>query len=187
MDETVDNKLTRTTEEIPEEEEFMEITPAPVHVPIAHPQELQKEKQASVFWGIYTVEPRRIVDDDSSVVMEINDWQHLIKDEEDLAFLRKALEGVNAAKIGDAHTWTYKQKQIKPKEHGHPLLLRRTDASNAEDEARETQTLPYCCILPFRPLTKTSAASITYLTLLTPFELDLVLRPLLYMFTEYGY
>jgi hypothetical protein len=38
---------------------------------------------------------------------------YLIKDAEDLTFLKKALEGVPSANLGDARTWTWKQKQIK--------------------------------------------------------------------------
>jgi histone-lysine N-methyltransferase SETD1 len=98
-------ELKREEEELPGEEETG-ITPAPVL------EEPQEDERAS-FWRVSTSKDRRTVEDDPSVVMDIDGWQHLLKDEEDFRFLNQALESTAPAKIGDAHTWAWKQKQIK--------------------------------------------------------------------------
>ncbi|KAF2683407.1 hypothetical protein K458DRAFT_305153 [Lentithecium fluviatile CBS 122367] len=73
----------------------------------------EEDERASVNWGVSTIEPRRTVDDDFSVVMDIDGWQHLVKDEEDLAHLKSSVQHMAAAKIGDAQSWAWKQKSIK--------------------------------------------------------------------------
>ncbi|KAF2730580.1 histone H3-K4 methyltransferase Set1 [Polyplosphaeria fusca] len=72
-----------------------------------------EDEQSGVNWGVSLVRPRRIVEDDFSVVMDIDGWQDLLKDDEDLAFLIKALKSTPASNFGDAHSWAWKQKQIK--------------------------------------------------------------------------
>lgn len=57
--------------------------------------------------------PRRTVEDDLDIVLDVDGWQHALKDDEDLEFLRKALAEESAAQIGDAKLWALKQKQIK--------------------------------------------------------------------------
>lgn len=57
--------------------------------------------------------PRRTVEDDHRVVLDIDGWQHALKDEEDLEFARQALADEKAAQIGDAKLWAFKQKEIK--------------------------------------------------------------------------
>ena len=59
--------------------------------------------------------PRRTVEDDLDIVLDVDGWQHALKDDEDLEFLRKALAEESAAQIGDAKLWALKQKQIKEK------------------------------------------------------------------------
>ncbi|OAL06667.1 histone H3-K4 methyltransferase Set1 [Phaeosphaeriaceae sp. SRC1lsM3a] len=72
-----------------------------------------EDDRGSVNWGVSSTEPRKTVDDDFSVVMDIDGWQHLLKDEEDLIHLKAALQSVQAASIEDAQSWAWKQKSIK--------------------------------------------------------------------------
>jgi histone-lysine N-methyltransferase SETD1 len=73
----------------------------------------EDERDSSVFMGVSPGEPRKTVEDDLSVVMDIDGWQHMLKDDEDLRHLKAAMESISAAKIGDAQSWAWKQKSIK--------------------------------------------------------------------------
>ncbi|KAF1920016.1 complex proteins associated with Set1p component N-domain-containing protein [Ampelomyces quisqualis] len=98
---------------LPEDDtaEAKDISLAPeVSVPEETPEE---DDRGSVNWGVSSTEPRKTVDDDFSVVMDIDGWQHMLKDEEDLVHLRSALQSIEAAHIGDAQSWAWKQKSIK--------------------------------------------------------------------------
>lgn len=150
-------ELAREEEELPEMESH-DITPAPVPVP---EDDTNEEEHPSVNWGVSTAFPRPTVEDDPSVVMDIDGWQHLVKDAEDFAFLAKALEGVSVAKIGDAHTWAWKQKQIKhlnrPGEEGvsrtetkiqgyyvpNPTGCARTEGVKKIKESEKSKYLPH--------------------------------------------
>lgn len=57
--------------------------------------------------------PHRTVEDDRELVLDIDGWQDIIKDDEDLAFARKALADEAAYAIGNAKLWAWKQKEIK--------------------------------------------------------------------------
>lgn len=57
--------------------------------------------------------PRRTVEDDREHVLDIDGWQQLLKDDEDLSFARQALIDEHPASVGDAKLWAFKQKQIK--------------------------------------------------------------------------
>ena len=73
----------------------------------------EEDDRGSVYWGVSSDEPRKTVEDDFSVVMDIDGWQHLLKDDEDLKYLRAVMPTMAAADIGDAHSWAWKQKSIK--------------------------------------------------------------------------
>ncbi|KAF2281047.1 histone H3-K4 methyltransferase Set1 [Westerdykella ornata] len=153
-------ELLREEEGIPEEEEELkeEITPAPV---LEGPQEEEEEERASVHWGVSTSHPRRTVEDDPSVVMDIDGWQHMLKDDEDFRLLSKALMAEVVARIGDAHTWAWKQKQIKhlnrPGEEGvsrtetkiqgyyvpNPTGCARTEGVKKIRESEKSKYLPH--------------------------------------------
>lgn len=104
-----------TSEEVVEEEE----TPAAEEVKAeakAKPEvfePLPDTHRAEVEWGVSTDKPRRTVEDDIEIVLDIDGWQHMLKDEEDLKFLREALASEPASNVGDVHLWAWKQKQIK--------------------------------------------------------------------------
>lgn len=57
--------------------------------------------------------PQRIVDDDLDMILDIDGWQELIRDDEDMAFARSALVDESAAGLGDISSWARKQKEIK--------------------------------------------------------------------------
>lgn len=76
----------------------------------AIPEEVPKPE---VEWGVSKDEPRRTVEDDPSMVLDLDGWQCLIKDDEDLRFLRQVLETRPAAPLGNLSTWAWKQKEIK--------------------------------------------------------------------------
>ncbi|KAF1360191.1 hypothetical protein EJ07DRAFT_155184 [Lizonia empirigonia] len=73
----------------------------------------EEDDRGSVYWGVSSVEPRKTVEDDLSVVMDIDGWQHMLKDEEDLMHLKIALQTTSSAEIQDAQSWAWKQKSIK--------------------------------------------------------------------------
>lgn len=66
-----------------------------------------------VDWSVSADKPRRTVEDDPNLVMDIDGWQHIIKDEEDLKFARMALEKFEEWDIGDPEKWAATQKEIK--------------------------------------------------------------------------
>ncbi|KAJ4987196.1 histone-lysine n-methyltransferase [Stagonosporopsis vannaccii] len=73
----------------------------------------EEDDRSSVYWGVSSVEPRKTVEDDLSVVMDIDGWQHMLKDEEDLRDLKIAMQSIEAANIADVQSWAWKQKSIK--------------------------------------------------------------------------
>lgn len=67
-----------------------------------------------VSWGVSTAKgPIATVDDDEDMVLDLEGWQTLVKDEEDLEFLRLALADIAPAKLGNVAAWAFKQKEIK--------------------------------------------------------------------------
>ena len=78
----------------------------------------QDEQRAEVEWGVSTIEPRRTVEDIDNLVLDVDGWQHLLKDNEDLNFLRQTLASEVPAKLGDVHLWAWRQKGIKALNNG---------------------------------------------------------------------
>ncbi|KAL1304848.1 hypothetical protein AAFC00_003773 [Neodothiora populina] len=66
-----------------------------------------------VEWAVSADKPRPTVEDDLDMILDIDGWQALLKDDEDLQCLRKALEGASTANIGDPKIWAWQQKEIK--------------------------------------------------------------------------
>ena len=88
--------------EPPEPEEEMDVEPG----------------RAEVEWGVSSDIPRRTVEDDENIVLDLDGWQNLVKDDEDLFFLCQVLEGQPAADLGNTSAWAYKEKQIKALNRG---------------------------------------------------------------------
>ncbi|RLL97224.1 histone methyltransferase set1 [Aspergillus turcosus] len=68
---------------------------------------------AEIEWGVSNDEPRPTVDDDESIILDLDGWQNLVKDEEDLCFLRHVLDGQSRSKVGNLSAWAWRQKEIK--------------------------------------------------------------------------
>ena len=77
------------------------------------PQVIEIPPKAEIDWGFSKDKPRRTVEDDPDVVLDLDGWQHILKDEEDLIYLRQALTHRSAARISNVSTWAWKQKEIK--------------------------------------------------------------------------
>lgn len=76
-------------------------------------EEEEEEERAEVEWGVSTEAPRRTVEDDLDMVLDIDGWQHLLKDAEDFQFLKDALADQLSMNLGDANLWAFRQKEIK--------------------------------------------------------------------------
>ena len=74
---------------------------------------VEELEHQDVRWKFTHDKPRRTVEDDRDMVLDIDGWQDIIKDDEDLALARKALAEEAAYEIGDAKLWAWKQKEIK--------------------------------------------------------------------------
>ena len=79
----------------------------------SEPAHFEELPRAEVEWGVSRDEPRRTVEEDPDVVLDLDGWQHLLKDDEDLRFLRLALTHRHAARIKNISIWAWKQKEIK--------------------------------------------------------------------------
>ena len=92
--------------------------------PEAEPQQELEESEpedrarVEVHLGISKGIPRRTVEEDPNVVLDLDGWQHLLKDEEDLRFLRQILTNRPTARLGNVATWAWKQKEIKALNRG---------------------------------------------------------------------
>ena len=121
----------KTKKQIAEEEEASRIEHAEAQVEetldsIAKPDGTQKEDVdeeevhtvGGVGWHVTKGEPKRTVEEDEGVVLDLDGWQHLVKDQEDLRDLKEVLATRGAAKIGNVTTWAYRQKEIKALNRG---------------------------------------------------------------------
>ncbi|KAL1654894.1 histone methyltransferase set1 [Didymella pomorum] len=119
IDEEVKAAKAEVKEEVAEvadavEEELAEVKKSEIVTEVSIAEETPEEDDcSSVYWGVSSDEPRKTVEDDLSVVMDIDGWQHMLKDEEDLRNLKIAMQSIDAAKIQDAQSWAWKQKSIK--------------------------------------------------------------------------
>ncbi|WEW60358.1 histone methyltransferase set1 [Emydomyces testavorans] len=77
------------------------------------PDEIIEEQRPEVEWGVSTDEPRPTAEDDETVVLDLDGWQNLIKDDEDIRYLKEALLEHTAANIGNLAAWAWKHKEIK--------------------------------------------------------------------------
>jgi histone-lysine N-methyltransferase SETD1 len=75
--------------------------------------EVLEEFRTEVKWRVSNDEPRPIVDDDDAIVMDLDGWQNLLKDDEDLRFLRDVLAEEPKSNVGNLSAWAWRQKEIK--------------------------------------------------------------------------
>ena len=87
---------------------------------IQPPQDLYHEQlpASESLWSVTKGEPQRTVAEDPNVVLDLDGWQHTVKDEEDLRHLRQILANRTAASLGNVSTWAWKQKEIKELNRG---------------------------------------------------------------------
>ena len=64
-------------------------------------------------WSATKGEPQRTVAEDPNVVLDLDGWQHTVKDKEDLRYLRQIMAARSEASLGNIFAWAWKQKEIK--------------------------------------------------------------------------
>ncbi|KAI5302004.1 histone methyltransferase set1 [Ascosphaera pollenicola] len=65
-------------------------------------------------WGVSRDSPRQTVEDDEGILLDLDGWQTVVKDDEDLRFLSQALaDETPAPYISNASAWAWRQKEIK--------------------------------------------------------------------------
>ncbi|OJK00591.1 hypothetical protein ASPACDRAFT_28183 [Aspergillus aculeatus ATCC 16872] len=74
---------------------------------------LKEVSKTEIGWKVSNDEPRPTVEDDEAIVLDLDGWQSLIKDGEDLRFLRDVLEGLPVSNVGSLTAWAWRQKEIK--------------------------------------------------------------------------
>ncbi|KAJ5585339.1 uncharacterized protein N7459_005139 [Penicillium hispanicum] len=89
--------------------------PLPDNVSVDDPQvtDAVEEPRTEIEWGVSKDEPRATVEDDESIILDLDGWQHLVKDEEDIHFLREILVDQIASNVGNLAAWAWRQKEIK--------------------------------------------------------------------------
>jgi histone-lysine N-methyltransferase SETD1 len=75
--------------------------------------EEEEEPRAEVEWAVSEEAPRKTVEDDPNLLLDIDGWQNILKDDEDMKFLLEALNGSKLANIVDPRLWAWKQKEFK--------------------------------------------------------------------------
>jgi histone-lysine N-methyltransferase SETD1 len=101
----IDLQVIQAPQQTPEE--------PPPPVKLAEDQEHHGLVKREVEWGVSHDEPRSTVEDDDSLIMDLDGWQNLIKDDEDLRFLKQVLEDQPASNVGNLTVWAWKQKETK--------------------------------------------------------------------------
>ncbi|KAL9099943.1 MAG: hypothetical protein Q9163_004625 [Psora crenata] len=83
-------------------------------------EELLDEGNASakVEYAATKDEPRRTVDEDLDVVLDLDGWQYSVKDQEDFQQLRHVLASAAPAPLRNTSSWAWKQKEIKALNRG---------------------------------------------------------------------
>ncbi|KAL8673699.1 MAG: hypothetical protein Q9168_001860 [Polycauliona sp. 1 TL-2023] len=72
-----------------------------------------EDPASAIAWSVTTNIAKRTVEADPNLVLDLDGWQSLVKDDEDLDYLRKALDDTSAAPLGDVSAWAWKHKEIK--------------------------------------------------------------------------
>ncbi|KAI4169126.1 MAG: hypothetical protein LQ343_005920 [Gyalolechia ehrenbergii] len=94
-------------------EELLAKAPKIQEIQPSQSPEIEDEPLHEVEWEVSTGVPKRTVEADTSLVLDLDGWQSTIKDDEDLEYLRQALNDKSAASLGNVAMWAWKQKEIK--------------------------------------------------------------------------
>lgn len=81
----------------------------------------EDQYKTEINWGVSKHEPRATVEDDDATLLDLDGWQQLVKDDEDLRFLRETLLDQSAANLGNLAAWAWRQKEIKTLNSSRPL------------------------------------------------------------------
>ncbi|KAJ5172277.1 hypothetical protein N7492_004870 [Penicillium capsulatum] len=73
----------------------------------------ENKYRTEIKWNVSKHEPRATVEDDEGILLDLDGWQQLVKDDEDLRFLRETLLEQSAANLGNLAAWAWRQKEIK--------------------------------------------------------------------------
>ena len=63
-------------------------------------------------------DPKRTVEDDPNVILDLDGWQYCVKDAEDLNYLRRVLLNRPHVNISNIRSWAWRQKEIKAIQSG---------------------------------------------------------------------
>ncbi|KAJ5195149.1 uncharacterized protein N7498_008587 [Penicillium cinerascens] len=72
-----------------------------------------EKHKTEIDWGVSTDKPRATVEDDETIILDLDGWQHLVKDDEDMRYLREILLEQAASVVGNIAAWAWRQKEIK--------------------------------------------------------------------------
>lgn len=111
--------LDTTMLESPHEESKVEI-----NVKDEEEEKTEVATHVEVEWAVSTDEPRRTVEDNPEIVLDVEGWQNMVKDAEDLKLLAQVLLSKPKADLGDAQLWARKQKLIKTLNAGNETVGR---------------------------------------------------------------
>ncbi|ODH21459.1 hypothetical protein ACO22_05666 [Paracoccidioides brasiliensis] len=104
-----------SAEEVPPKDDIL-VETSPVEEEKAIEDVIPKfveEARPEVEWGVSRDVPRPTVEDDETIILDLDGWQNLIKDDEDIRFLREALEDQQPSNLGNVSSWAWRQKEIK--------------------------------------------------------------------------
>ncbi len=92
---------------------LLAMAPEVAEVVLEDEPEIEEQQKPEVEWGVSKDQPKRTVEEDPDIVLDLDGWQYLLKDDEDLHFLQQALSNRRAASLGNITIWAWKQKEIK--------------------------------------------------------------------------
>jgi histone-lysine N-methyltransferase SETD1 len=105
--------------------------------------EEEEEPRAEVEWAVSEEAPRRTVEDDPHLLLDIDGWQNVLKDEEDMKFLSEALAASRLASIVDPSLWAWKQKEFKALNASDPKVAPRIEGYYVVNDTGSARTEGY--------------------------------------------
>lgn len=94
-------------------EELLAQAPKVQEIPPPESPKVAEKPESEIQWAVSTGVPQRTVEADPGLVLDLDGWQSILKDDEDLDYLRRALGERSAARLGNVPTWAWKHKEIK--------------------------------------------------------------------------
>lgn len=72
-----------------------------------------EDPRSEVDWRVSIDKPRPTVEDDEAIILDLDGWQDLIKDDEDLQFIQDVLNDQTSFSVGNLAPWAWRRKGIK--------------------------------------------------------------------------